>query len=142
MALNSVSPDIVRSVQDVGSLLLLIKEMLTRSSLDPKFCGKDFYLGYSLSQNGRCLGSIGINLHDPQWVFYTTDGIKINSAAAKEVVLPLSDFHEYGKSSYWTFTVDLTEAEGLFNKSVKEQIVWLKTELLDKCLAVAQVIVL
>jgi hypothetical protein len=97
------------------------------------------YLGYAVCLEGLVIGWIGVHLHEPQWLFFTTDEhdkkLKNNDAMARQFA---SDGLGDMVSDNWTLSVDLSSALGLFSKEPAGQIDWLRENLLTPAVQTAR----
>jgi hypothetical protein len=147
LAMSPVSPNVARSIQDVGSLLRTIGELLTQTKLQAPAARRRTtlnpdspYLGHPVCVDGTVIGWIGVHLHEPQWLFFTTEGadksLKLNLGMARQ--LAYDGRGDMSGDKNWTLSIDLTSADGMLSKDPAGQIDWLRENLLDPALQAVQ----
>jgi hypothetical protein len=145
MALNLVRPHIADSIQNVATLLQLIKESLIQSNCRPDQANDDNSLGYFVYKNENLIGWIGFDLREPRYLYYTTHYHKIKIDMDKARTIRVEGemlFSEFKESKYWALCIDLDHPDCFPTQSPQEQVDWLKATLLDKCVEVAEKIII
>ncbi len=134
MKLNAVSRSASHSITDVGTIFSQIKLACAAARLQWKWNNSDAksYLGYLLSDGAECVGWVGFNLTDPQWLFYTTDGAhrrgEIDTTVAQSYVSPGMEWD--GKN--WMHSIDLQTDEAYLAVIADEQVEYLRRRLIEE----------
>ncbi len=135
MKLNGVSKMIAESIKDVGSLLSQIKLACESVGLKVKWNKTgDGAIGYSVLEKGAYVGWIGFNVSEPQYLFYTTEGVpdesRIDPDLAQKCDLPGSCVVD----THWTNSIDLSECTDYLSESPAEQVNYLRLHLVENSL--------
>ena len=137
MKLNRISETAAHSISEVATILSQLELACSTAGISFRFSAKRTWLGFSLGSS-TCLGWIGFNIADPQWLFFTTE----NSPDEARIVLELTHQCQLPGGSvdgkHWTNSIDLVNCTDYLSASAADQVDYLKRHLIEESLAAFQ----
>ncbi len=137
MKLNRISETAAHSISEVATILSQLELACSTAGIKCRYTPTKTWLGFSLGSS-TCMGGIGFNITDPQWLFFTTDGSPDGARLVLEMTekCPLPGGHLEGK--HWTNSIDLINCTDYLHASAADQVEYLRRHLIEDSIAAFQ----
>lgn len=137
MKLNRIGETASRSISEVATLLSQLKLACSSAGVECRATFSKDCMGYSLGTS-PCLGWIGFNFTDPQWLFFTTNGSKDEARIVPELMIECPLVGSYVDGKHWMNLLDLVSCTDYLDAPAADQVEYLRRHLIDESLTAFQ----
>jgi len=137
MKLNRIGETASHSISEVATLLSQLELACSTAGTKSRATATKTCLGYALGSS-VCMGWIGFNITEPQWLFYTTDGATDSKNLQPDLMHQCTLPGGCVVGNHWTNSIDLVNCIDYLNASASEQVEYIKRHLIEESLAAFQ----